>query len=1012
MAVFKCKMCEANLEVSGNTTVVKCEYCGTTQTVPWAEDRASGNAAAGFGGNLENLLKRGNLSLEDKKWDDAEKYFDRVLDINVEEPRAYIGKLLTENRVHSLDELWQNKSWNSVKAMDNYKKAYRFAGNDLKKTLDEYYVKWAYRAAKAKSESRRISDVEEAVDLFTSIIGYKDSEEQAEKCRKKIYNEAVRLMESAYSKNDFLNAKSAFEIVSDYWDANLKAQECAAKAKDAALKEKEAAEEKKRIEEEEKLRAELHRQQMEQQIKWETAQKERHKKIILICTGSLIITAAAFCLLFVNVIRPMSIYNNAMKCYENGDYNEAIALFTKVDDYKDSYNMIYASYYAKGMARYENRDYDGAVSAFNLAGGYSDSEEMIKASYYAKGMELYEIECYSMAISNFISANGYNDSESMIKKIKRKYSSIRETLPTGIIDARDYVIAVKSNGAVYYNGVNQSVIFDLFSWTDIDKVSTGYRNLAGLKTDGTVVATGNNDYNQFDEVSNWSDIVDISCGFKHIVGLRSNGTVVSVGNNDYGQCDVSDWTDVSDISAGNEHTLGLKSDGTVVAVGNNEYGQCNVSDWTDIVAVSAGTYHSVGLKSNGTVVAVGNNSDKQCKLEEWTDIVAVSAGNLHSIGLKSDGTVVAVGNNEYGQCDVSDWTQVVAVTAADEYTVGIKSDGTTVMTWYHDSSINYWTDTKTINGLVITSSDSEDITEDTTDETSTEINENNPENTDEKISYYAAIRENLPTDTISARYFVTTALKSDGTAFCSAYKQKKRNWTDITAVTNGGDFVAVLKSDGTVILNGFTDTSNYDGVLDWTDIINMSAGLYNIIGIKSDGTIVATGDNTYGQCNISDWTEIVAVSAGAKHTVGLKSDGNVIAIGWNEFDQCKVSDWNDIVAISAGFGHTVGIKSNGTVVAVGNNAFNQCNISDWTDIVAVSAGLYHTVGLKSDGTAIAVGNNVYGQCDISDWTDIVAISAGNYHTVGLKSDGTIVAVGRNNTTQCDVSDWTDIKTTP
>ncbi|MCH5193749.1 MAG: hypothetical protein J1F11_07300, partial [Oscillospiraceae bacterium] len=77
MAVFKCKMCEANLEISGNTTVVKCEYCGTTQTVPWAEDRVSGNAA-GFGGNLENLLKRGNLSLEDKKWDDAEKYFDRV----------------------------------------------------------------------------------------------------------------------------------------------------------------------------------------------------------------------------------------------------------------------------------------------------------------------------------------------------------------------------------------------------------------------------------------------------------------------------------------------------------------------------------------------------------------------------------------------------------------------------------------------------------------------------------------------------------------------------------------------------------------------------------------------------------------------------------------------------------------------------------------------------------------------------------------------------------------------
>ena len=147
----------------------------------------------------------------------------------------------------------------------------------------------------------------------------------------------------------------------------------------------------------------------------------------------------------------------------------------------------------------------------------------------------------------------------------------------------------------------------------------------------------------------------ISAGDCHTVGLKSDGTVVAVGDNGHGQCNVSDWTDIVAISADIFHTVGLKSDGTVVAVGDNRYGQCNVSDWTDIVAVFAGECHTVGLKSDGTVVAVGDNRCGQCNVSDWTDIVAVSAGDCRTVGLKSDGTVVAVGNNAYGRCDVSGW---------------------------------------------------------------------------------------------------------------------------------------------------------------------------------------------------------------------------------------------------------------------------------------------------------------------------------------------------------------------
>ena len=74
----------------------------------------------------------------------------------------------------------------------------------------------------------------------------------------------------------------------------------------------------------------------------------------------------------------------------------------------------------------------------------------------------------------------------------------------------------------------------------------------------------------------------VSAGTCHTVGLKSDGTVVAVGDNNYGQCDVDDWTDIVAVSAGGYHTVGLKSDGTVVAVGENDDGQCDVGNWTDI----------------------------------------------------------------------------------------------------------------------------------------------------------------------------------------------------------------------------------------------------------------------------------------------------------------------------------------------------------------------------------------------------------------------------------------------
>jgi alpha-tubulin suppressor-like RCC1 family protein len=221
---------------------------------------------------------------------------------------------------------------------------------------------------------------------------------------------------------------------------------------------------------------------------------------------------------------------------------------------------------------------------------------------------------------------------------------------------------------------------DVGGWTDIIQVAAAWQHTAGLKSDGTVVAVGENRWGECD-VGSWTDIIQIAAGGDHTVGVRSDGTVVAAGRNDGGCCEVDNWTGVTEVAAGDYHTVGLRSDGTVVAAGSwslVNYGQCDVGNWTDIVQVAAGGGYTVGLKDNGMVIAVGRDDRGQCDVGNWADIIQVAAGYDHTVGLKSDGTVVASGFCKFGQCDVGNWMDIVQVAAGFVPTVGLKSDGTVV----------------------------------------------------------------------------------------------------------------------------------------------------------------------------------------------------------------------------------------------------------------------------------------------------------------------------------------------
>lgn len=84
--------------------------------------------------------------------------------------------------------------------------------------------------------------------------------------------------------------------------------------------------------------------------------------------------------------------------------------------------------------------------------------------------------------------------------------------------------------------------------------------------------------------------------------LKTDGSVIAWGSNEFGQCDVPEPNqDFVAISAGLFHSMGLKADGSVVAWGRNDYGQCNVPEPNEgFTLVSAGEHKSLALRGNPT----------------------------------------------------------------------------------------------------------------------------------------------------------------------------------------------------------------------------------------------------------------------------------------------------------------------------------------------------------------------------------------------------------------------------
>ena len=653
------------------------------------------------GSNVQALLKRGNMALEDGEWSKADEFFEQVLNQDAECGAAYLGKFLAHVECRSA-KAYADAYIENVKADAPDEKNADACEPDeafIASCVEKYIVPGIL----SEDDIRRMLSFDLRYCLTSDYY-----ERAVEDSSTQLAADKELMRATKYASSEAKTITEDIPQTLDTLRADAQKREDAEKARITADYHKFLTETEAKLENEHPQRLE------EAQAQQKAAAKTR--KITTIALGAATAVIAVV-LLITKVIVPAAKYSKAEKLLAAGDYDNAITAFAALGDYKDAAERIPQTEdakieaqkaqkaYAEAEKRLTAGDYDSAIAAFEKLGDYEDASERAtqakatkasqNAQNYADAESLQTQGKSAEAAIVFGKLAGYKDAH------ERGLALWNDIAKRDSIDAgRAHTIGLKTDGTVVAVGYNNHGQCNVSDWTDIVAISAGNTHTVGLKANGTVVAVGNN-ANGRCNVSNWTDIVAISAGDSHTVGLKADGTVVAVGENEDSQCDVSGWTDIVAISAGNNYTVGLKADGTVVAVGNNEYCQCDVSGWTDIAAISAGALHTVGLKSDGTVVAVGYNDDGQCDdVSSWTNIVAISVGALHTVGLKADGTVVTVGDNYYGQFDASEWTDIVAISTEWPHTVGLKADGTVVAVGYNkygQCNVSGWKDIKLPN---------------------------------------------------------------------------------------------------------------------------------------------------------------------------------------------------------------------------------------------------------------------------------------------------------------------------
>lgn len=334
--------------------------------------------------------------------------------------------------------------------------------------------------------------------------------------------------------------------------------------------------------------------------------------------------------------------------------------------------------YHRAISLFDDGKYIEAQRLFDDLDGYKESKNYIEEIDYILAIDLFEDNKYLEAKNAFNALGDYKEATTYIEKINEKYpkADVCANFKNNIIAAKERTVGLKSDGTVIAVGNNSVGQCDVSTWSDIIKIACIDNVTYGLKWDGTVIATG--DIKNIGSVLKWENIVDISADTDHIIGLKSDGTVVADGGDLSGECNVSNWTNITKIYTSYAQSAGIRADGTVVTAGSKSYGNFDTSTWSNIESIALNSNKIVGLKSDGTVVFKSNSEYDKYDVSNWVGIKSVFVGYSIIYGIKADGTVIYTGESNpenYRVRRIPEWTNITNILSLYGGDFALKSNG-------------------------------------------------------------------------------------------------------------------------------------------------------------------------------------------------------------------------------------------------------------------------------------------------------------------------------------------------
>ena len=348
---------------------------GTDAPRPAVRETVAVSETAASVANVAPLLKRAFMFLEDGNFREADEYCEKVLDQEPENAMAYLGKLMAELHARKQEELAD--CYVPFDDDGNYQKAIRFGDKALVDALEGYNARIRERDEKARmteiyDDARRRYEAAQtqkaclhAASLFESIASFRDAtqlaatcREKAEVCRKdEIYNAAKVKMHGTRIES-YEAAIRDFETIPGWKDADEQIDLCREKIE--ALKEAEK----------------------ERKIADELAEEKRRKTVKKVKKAGMIAAPViCLCLIVALLMNPVIIpavkYRAAVSLANEEKYDEAIAEFEALGDYRDSAEQILSCRYNDALALADKGNYAEAIAEFETLGDYQDSEQKI-----------------------------------------------------------------------------------------------------------------------------------------------------------------------------------------------------------------------------------------------------------------------------------------------------------------------------------------------------------------------------------------------------------------------------------------------------------------------------------------------------------------------------------------------------------------------------------------------------------------------------------------------------------